>query len=237
MKNEPSMRYQGGQGKDYFAYQNRFAAKRAKLKYRRFSRHISEKDRVLDFGCGGGWVLSQANCALRVGVEVNEAARDVCHTNGITVYRDVDAVKERDFDVAISCHCLEHVPCPTDALSSIAGLLKPGGKLVLIVPIDDWRGQKDFVKRGQDHHLHTWTPRLLANTLVDAGFEVVHVRVLTRQWFPKWNLLIDRIPDALFDLGCVLWGWIYRQRELLAVATKPVAPPVEVAERPRKMER
>ncbi len=58
------------------------------------------------------------------------------------------------------------------------------------------------------------------------------VRVLTRQWFPKWNLLIDRIPDALFDLGCVLWGWIYRQRELLAVATKPGAPPVEVAERP-----
>lgn len=220
MKYGTSAHYQGDKGADYFEYQNRYAAKRAALKYQRFSKYISAQDMVLDFGCGGGWLLAEADCAVRVGVEVNQSAHATCEANGVKVYEEISSVEEKNFDVIISCHCLEHVPYPIEALSSLSQLLKPEGKLVLIVPIDDWRAQKRFIRNDVDRHLYTWTPRLLGNALVDAGYEVEDVHVFTRQWFPKWNLLIGRIPPALFSLFCILWGWCGKQREIRAVAVK-----------------
>jgi 2-polyprenyl-3-methyl-5-hydroxy-6-metoxy-1,4-benzoquinol methylase len=215
-----SERYQNEKGKEYLAYQQQ-AAPGAALEARKFAPHIRAADRVIDFGCGGGWILRQLKCAERVGVELNESAHGFCHENGVRVYRTLDDVEGGNFDVAISNHCLEHVPYPVEALRALRALMKTGGTLVLVVPLDDWRVQKDHTGSDIDHHLHTWTPRLLANTLAEAGFMVRSIKVLTYAWPPGWQTLMNVLPGPVFDAACWLTAAAKCRRQLLALASKP----------------
>lgn len=215
-----SNRYEGPKGEEYFAYQNRKALAGAKSNARKFAPDIAPGSSVIDFGCGGGWVLRELPCGLRVGVELNEAAHDVCRSNGVKVYRSAEEVAERDFDAAISHHCLEHVLCPINALRFLHSVLKPGGTLVLVLPLDDWRAQKDFTGKDIDHHLHTWTPRLLANTLVEADFSVQRIDILTHAWFPGYERVAGKLPDSLVDPLCRLMSVVTKRRQLRALAMK-----------------
>ncbi len=211
--------YEGEQGAKYFAYQKNWASLGNKIDSIKFSPYLSQNDKVLDFGCGGGWLLSHLKCSKKVGIELNEAAHESCRSNGVEVYKSINEVPYKDFDTIISHHCLEHVPYPIEALSSLRNLLKPGGKLILIVPIDDWRRQHDFTGEDLDHHLHTWTPRLLANTLSEAGYQIQSVKVLTHAWFRYWDKFYGKIPDGLFHLLCRFWGAFRKFRQIVAVAT------------------
>jgi SAM-dependent methyltransferase len=214
-----SKHYQAEGGESYFAYQRTFA-EGAELEARKFAPHVRPSDRVIDFGCGGGWVLAQLECAERVGVELNDAAHGFCQKNGVRVYRTLAEVEGSGFDIGISNHCLEHVPCPVEALRGVRSLLRPGGILVLVVPLDDWRVQRDYTGKDIDHHLHTWTPRLLANTLVESGYVVNRVEVLTYAWFPGWRNALRVLPGPLFNWLCWLTAVIKRRRQLLAIAVK-----------------
>lgn len=219
MKYGASDHYQSAKGRDYLAYQQMFAPG-AILEARKFAAHIRRSDRVLDFGCGGGWVLRHLDCAERIGVELNEAAHDFCRENGVQVYRQIADVPVGELDVVISNHCLEHVPCPVEALRGLHSLLRGGGKLVLVVPLDDWRVQRDFTGRDIDHHLHTWTPRLLANTLSEAGFEIESVKVFSFAWPPGWPKLMKALPRFVFDTLCWLMAVVKKRRQLIAIARK-----------------
>lgn len=216
-----SEHYQGDRGKAYFASQNEMAEMEAAVTVWKFQPWIKPTDRVLDFGCAGGWILRELDCAERVGVELNPEAHPVCCQNSVTVYSWLDDVQESSFDVAISHHCLEHVPCPIDALRKLKGLLKERGRLILVVPIDDWRVEKDFTGKDIDHHLHTWTPRLLANTLTEAGFVIEKAEVLTHALFPKWEKVYGKVPSLLFDWLTWMTSSIKKRRQIRVVVNKP----------------
>jgi 2-polyprenyl-3-methyl-5-hydroxy-6-metoxy-1,4-benzoquinol methylase len=224
MKYGASDHYTEAKGEAYFAAQNRLAADEASVTTWKFRPWVKPTDRVLDFGCAGGWILKNLDCAERVGVELNPVAHAFCRENGVKVYSSLEQVTERDFDVIISHHCLEHVPYPLEALRAIRGLLKDGGNLVLIVPIDDWRVERDFTGSDIDHHLQTWTPRLMANTLIEAGFLVTRIDVLTHALFPQWTALAGVVPAPIFKCLCWLTSVVKKRRQLLALAEKPHAP-------------
>jgi len=224
-----SHHYQGERGQAYFASQNRMAEKEAAVTVWKFEAWIKPTDRVLDFGCAGGWILRNLDCAQRVGVELNPEAHPVCRRNGVKVYSWLDDVQESGFDVAISHHCMEHVPYPIEALKKLNSLLKEGGRLVLVVPLDDWRVEKDFTGTDLDHHLHTWTPRLMANTLVEAGFRVDRVSILTHALFPGWSGWGRIIPRPVFDALCRLTSALKNRRQLLALASKQTEAEVRVS--------
>jgi SAM-dependent methyltransferase len=182
-----------------------------------FARFLRPEDAVIDFGCGGGWLLKELNTKFKLGVEPNPAARAQCEANGVRAVADIKLVTEKA-DVVVSNHCLEHVPYPIEALRQIKDVLKPGGKLILVVPIDDWRAQKTFNPDNIDHHLHTWTPRLLGNTLTEGGFKVESIAILTSAWPPKYMALRRILPRPLFDFCCWLTAILRHRRQLLAIA-------------------
>ena len=218
MKYGKSNHYEGQQGLEYFDYQKKLAILGNEIDSIKFSPYISENDKVLDFGCGGGWLLSHLNCRKKVGVELNEAAHESCRSNGVDVYKSIELVPDKDFDKIISHHCLEHVPYPIEALTALRTLLKPDGKLIIVVPIDDWRRQLDATGRDIDHHLHTWTPRLMANTLSEAGYQIQSVNVLTHAWFRYWDKVYGKIPHGVFYLLCRFWGASRKFRQIVAIA-------------------
>ena len=212
--------YLGEKGEQYFAYQNKNADAAARLDLFKFSPYISSRDSVLDFGCGGGWILRALKPARGVGVEINPAARSVCKAHGTQVYPSLDAVPDAAFSRIISHHCLEHVPYPIETLKALRQCLEDDGRLILVLPVDDWRRQRDFTGADKDHHLHTWTPRLIANTLIDAGFHCVEARIVTHAFPYFWPQLSKLLPGFLFNLVCRIWSVASRRRQLIAVAKK-----------------
>lgn len=213
--------YRAFAGQAYFAYQNPHGQKRGGLNRLKVEKHIHPEDRVLDFGCGGGWLLRALDCAEKTGVEINPAAHDLCRENGVEVVERLEDLEDRVFDVALSHHSLEHVANPHGVLESLRSRLKPEGELILVVPIDDWRNRRRIKLRDPNHHLYTWTPQLLFNLLRAAGYESIDVRIHSRAWFPGWHRVVDRVPLPLFSLLCAIWSRLIRGRELIAVAGNP----------------
>src|SRR4051794_10908075 len=109
-----SSRYLGKEGVEYFARRNtHLGTTLGMVEARKFQKFIHAEDTVLDFGCGGGFILKSLHCLRRIGVEVNPVAKDVALANGVMdCYSSLDEVSDCVADVAISNHALEHVPSP-----------------------------------------------------------------------------------------------------------------------------
>ena len=58
----------------------------------KFSEFVDADSTVLDFGCGGGFLLKNMRCGKRVGVELNPTAADTAKKNGIEIWYSARAV-------------------------------------------------------------------------------------------------------------------------------------------------
>ena len=215
-----SARYLGQEGERYFAWQRSSGRLSAILDPPVFQRYIGPSDTVLDFGCGTGALLVGLTSGPKLGVEVNEAARSEAARAGIRVAASSDGFSPESVDVVISNHALEHVLDPLAELRSLHRIMRPGAKLVLRLPIDDWRVQRTPVDDGSNH-LFTWTPRLIGNLLREAAFVVEDAQVVNHAWPPRAAALLERLPRFAFDVLAQMTAVALRRRQLLVVARRP----------------
>jgi SAM-dependent methyltransferase len=213
-----SERYVGIQGTEYAEFQIGTAAPMAEASARLFQTFIAPGDSVIDFGCGDGSILTALTCGKKVGVEPNSAARSRSQRNGIETYPSVADIPRGQVDVVISHHALEHCLRPVDELRALNSTLRPGGLLVLVVPLDDWRTQRKYSPDDVNHHLFTWTPALLGNLIVEGGLEVEHIEVLTHAWPPNAAFWWRAVPHGVFDALSVLTSALARRRQIRAIA-------------------
>jgi 2-polyprenyl-3-methyl-5-hydroxy-6-metoxy-1,4-benzoquinol methylase len=188
-----------------------------------FRPYLKRTDIVLDFGCGNGGILRLIAQVVQQaeGLEVNPASAAMARVQQLTVFSSFDAlVREPRYDIIVSNHVLEHVCDVCSTLERLRAHLKPGGRLVMKLPIDDARTkyQRGWSRNDSDHHLQTWTPRLFANVLFESGFEVNECRVVTSAWHPR---LFPLMKIGLGRFAFWMFALIKRRRQLFAVATNP----------------
>ena len=107
--------------------------------------------RGLDAGCGAGryTTLLADHCETVLGVDVSagmlEVARERRARPGITYQRrdlrEVTAERDGRFDVVLAVAVVHHLPDPEAAVRHLAGLLAPGGRLLIVDmarPYDRW---------------------------------------------------------------------------------------------------
>ncbi len=58
---------------DYFAWQKKIGLFGGKANSFKFARTVNKTDTVIDFGCGGGFLLKQLDCAEKIGIEPNSS--------------------------------------------------------------------------------------------------------------------------------------------------------------------
>ncbi len=222
--NEVAGYYSGIAGSAYSSWQRRLSRRMGPIVARKFLPYVDSTKVVLDFGCGDGSVLEALPARRRLAVEPNPASRNVHNAALLESQESLFTVPERSIDVAISNHALEHCLAPLSALAQIREKVKPNGKLVLIVPIDDWRRQRTYDTRDVNHHLYTWTPQLLGNLLHEAGFQVETIEISRHAWPPAVRFLTG-LPPPLFDAVCRVWSRLSLIAEIRAVATLRIVSP------------
>jgi SAM-dependent methyltransferase len=206
-------------GERYFAWQGADGIEHER--YNRFiwEPHISANDDVLDFGCGGGFLLNGLEARRKVGVEVNPTALACARSLGLEVYSSVGEVP-RQFDKVISSHAIEHVPHPRQALLDLKDKLRGAdSRLVVLLPLDDWRTAANRRYRPNDMHmhLHTWTPSTLGNLISTCDLDVLDVHIIVHAW-PPGHRQLWKISPSVFHAAARLWSRWKRMRQLLAVA-------------------
>lgn len=137
--------------------------------------------RMLDIGCGSGWMLDHYEDLgwEAEGVEYSESACEAGRAAGRSIRAGslLDARFPDDhFDYVRSNHSFEHMNNPHETLDEMARILKPGGTLFLGVP--DSSGltarifQDEWYYIGAPVHVINYDRRNLGELLQRHGFEV-----------------------------------------------------------------
>jgi SAM-dependent methyltransferase len=204
-------------GERYFSWQQPAGIKGAIYNLRFFAPYIGEHHDVLEFGCGGGYLLAALGCGEKIGVEINPAARAEAAKIGIQTFSTFADLPERTFDRIISSHCLEHVPNPYESLGAMRRLLRHDGRLILLLPIDDWRSEP-WAGPDRNAHLYAWTPRLLGNLLVATGFKPLSIQMVNYTWPPRFDGSIWTTSRRLFEAIAYATAVVLRRRQMWAIA-------------------
>ncbi len=170
----------------------------------KFLPHLNSTDAVLDFGCGGGYLLRALPHTDKCGLEINPAARSEATEAGLRVFASVDEIPLARFDVIISNHALEHCRRPFDEIIALKTKLRPGGRMLFYVPTET--SARAYRPNNQDRHLYTWSPLNLGNLFAEAGMEVVFARAYHHRWPPHYASIRRVFGDRGFHLAAVVYG-------------------------------
>ncbi|HEX4984493.1 MAG TPA: class I SAM-dependent methyltransferase [Burkholderiales bacterium] len=194
--------------KKYFEWQSSIGEFGGWANRTKFSEFIGSGNDVLDFGCGGGFLLSGLQCGKKVGVEINESAAEAARSKGIEVFHSVAEIPDDYVDVIISNHALEHTLRPLDELKSLYDKLRNGGKIIFVVPCESisYHYRPDDI----NHHLYSWSPMCIGNLFTEAGFSVIESRPYIRKWPPGYRLIARLGGRPLFELASRIYGRIER---------------------------
>lgn len=140
------------------------------------------KGRVIDVGCGPGWLLREFDARgwEAMGTELSIAAASFARDElKLKVEsRELSELKFPDghFDAVTLWHVLEHIPEPSALLREIGRILKPGG--VLLVGAPNWGSLGSRLSRSKwfqldvPRHVNHFTAERLKRELAAVGLEV-----------------------------------------------------------------
>ena len=91
--------------------------------------------KILDVGCGHGWLLSALNKKWRkYGIDVSNYASKTASKYCKVFVGDLKNYKEKEFDIITALHVIEHHKKPEDFVLKLNSLLKKNGILILETP-------------------------------------------------------------------------------------------------------
>lgn len=194
---------------------------------------IRSSDNVLDIGCSSGQfcnLIRQRYGAKTVGMDISVAAAAAAVKRNPASHFVVGSAdrplgfRGDVFDKVIAFDVIEHLENPTQAIREIRRILKPGGRVLLHIPVSDIRGSMDSVHRrikpadwservreaGHDYSI--MLSRMgYEQVLVSEGFRILFSR--------RYNSMLQNIFDyhmthRLLNRLFYLWKapfWIYHR--------------------------
>ncbi len=202
----------------YFKWQKDIGVFGGRVNLFKFKEFISPNDSVIDFGCGGGYLLNNITCKDKIGIEVNDIARQIAQKNGIAVVNSANEIPDNWADVIISNHALEHTFSPLQELKGLYPKLKNGGKIVFVIPHEK---NVPYHPNDINKHLYTWSQMNIGNLFTVAGFKVEQVERINHSWSLRFTKLYEIFGETVFHLLCRVFAKYRRNiTQIRVIATK-----------------
>jgi SAM-dependent methyltransferase len=207
--------------KSYFAWQSQIGTLGGIVNSRKFD-DIGPTDCVLDFGCGGGFLLANIDCKLKIGIEINDSADNAILQNGVTRFKTtklaLQKLGENSVDYVISNHALEHTYSPYLELLDLYKIMRPSAKIHIFIPSD-----LPFINYNSNdinQHLYSWSKQNIGNLFKHAGFRDIKVNCYFHKWPPFYRFFWNLSPK-LFDFLSFLYSIVnIKTTQLEVVAYK-----------------
>lgn len=148
--------------------------------------------RIVDLGCGSGYLLSHLKqegrfcLALDFNPQMTKIASELFGLD--TLLGGIDELLEKghSFDFVMSSHVLEHIDTPREFLEKARNVLNPGGVFLVIVPNRSNIRYRDKLVKGKHpkdhyppHHVSFWSMKALKNACKNAGYEILSYQTQT----------------------------------------------------------
>lgn len=172
------------------------------------------KGDILEVGCGiGNFTYSLINYgnvyAIDISKEYVDKTKSLVNGKASVGLGDIESGKyffvKKEFDCIVCLNVLEHIKVDEAALKNIYDLLKPGGKLVLLVPVHSFLYSKIDKLLG---HFKRYNKQEIKTMLNQVGFKILKIRLLNLLgavgWFISGKILghqyIDSSKIKIFNL-------------------------------------
>lgn len=178
-------------------------------------RIASEASRVLDIGCGNGYVASRLNDLGYEVIGIDQALDGVALARRayphirfevVSVYEDIcERLGESAFELVVSSEVIEHLYFPRKLLEQAWLALRPGGTIIVTTPFHGYLKNLalSLFDKWDDHHTVGWdgghikffSQKTLAHLLREAGFADVRFANAGRvPWL--WKSMVCRAARA-----------------------------------------
>lgn len=166
----------------YYSERNQDRDRPALWFYERIIRHWVKPGRILDYGCGTGFLLKRLSRSYKVaGFDISNDALAVAsrNVNGLQVYHNCDLLPEASFTGIVSLHVLEHIDRSVipSVLKCWYRALLPQGRVLCVVPDFDGRGHalagEHWTGHGDPDHVTLIGHEEWQNIFVRNGFSVL----------------------------------------------------------------
>jgi 2-polyprenyl-3-methyl-5-hydroxy-6-metoxy-1,4-benzoquinol methylase len=158
-----------------------------------------ENGKVLDFGCGSGWLLDNLkqggwDC---YGLDFDSKAVDFCRSKGLKV--SVGNIPEQNypdnyFDAITINHVIEHIHEVDELIRNCYLKLKKGGRLVIATPnTANWQHKlygSYWFQLDPPRHLHIFNPENLGQVVKRNGFSLLDSFTSVRM--DAWSTTVTR---------------------------------------------
>jgi SAM-dependent methyltransferase len=207
----------------YFEWQKKIGKIGGWANSYKFKDCIKEENIVIDFGCGGGFLLKNLNCKKKIGIEPNKAAIKTISENGVEHFFTSLEVKEKygsNFaDIIISNHALEHTLNPLQEIKDLYPLLKENGIILFYVPCDSINYA--YNPNDPNYHLFSWSPQNLGNLFFEAGYKIEYVHPHIHKWPPMY-IHLSNLGWPLFNFLCKVYGRINRKWNQIVIKAQKI---------------
>lgn len=140
---------------------------------------------ILDYGCGNGKLITymKRHGIVVDGYDPSPSAVTLARAQGLPVF---DHVPDKQYDLIMFWHSLEHTDTPLDDVKKLLPHLAPNGRLLIAVPNGD--GIEAHIAHGTwfcydwpFHRVH-FTPKSLTRMLDTAGFRVCSIYMVNLEY-------------------------------------------------------
>lgn len=175
--------------------------------------------RILDVGCGPGFLLSALNGSWqKYGQDVSRKALESCARFARTLRGDLPKLKlsPNSFDVVVMNHVIEHLRHPLEYVRAVKRILKKNGVFILATPDFDSacarRFGRNFRMLHDNGHISLFTSLSLVKMLEDLDFEIIRIDYpfFETMWFTPENLQrmfdVSRVSPPFYGSHVVLYA-------------------------------
>ena len=192
--------------KAYFNWYQKIGLFVGKINNSKFEKFIFPNDKVLDFGCGAGYLLKTLNCKEKHGVEINPTAIKIAKANKIKIFSNSKKLKKNYYDKIISNNTLQHCNNPQKEISLLYNALKKNGLIIIVTGCSS--RDLEYTPKDINYQMYSWSPMNLGNFLDNSHFKVLLSKKIMEKWPPYFNFFYNTFGVNIFKLICRIYSLI-----------------------------